>query len=147
MKDTKSPMGTSPEQSELLRSIGLPDSTADMYLVKHWASPFGEFKIMDKHYDDYPPEGVDHIPAWSLARLIDLLPEFLSIIEGDDIDNSIQYDLHINKNYVRYMAYENSEPAYETFGFHPIDAVVEMIEKLAKDGWKEEMLCQFNKKQ
>lgn len=140
MKKSFSPMGTNPEQSNILINAGIPEATADMYLVKHWAYSFGELCIMDKNFSHPREEGVDHIPAWSLSHLIDFLPECVNIAENDDCLLCVQYNLHIDKNYVKYISYENSEPIYETFGLNIIDAVVDMIVKLIDNGWSEEII-------
>jgi len=144
-KDTLSPIATNKEQYSKLSAVGIPVSTADMYIVKHFALP-GEYRVMDKHYYDCPPDGVDHIPAWSLSRLIDLLPDAVNVAEDEDGLDCIQYDLHIDKNYVKYVADDSTEPIYETFGLHTIDAAVDMIVLLINYGWSEEMFRQYNEK-
>lgn len=53
-------------QSKTLSKI-LPLESADMY----WS--FTNIKLMD---DDYNPNVVQHIPAWSLAALLKLIPNF-----------------------------------------------------------------------
>ena len=58
---------TTREQSERLLALGLKKETADCY----WVKPFNEwFPIVDRG-----EQGIDEedIPAWSLARLIEMV--------------------------------------------------------------------------
>lgn len=142
-KNGFSPIGTNAEQSIRLRDAGLPKKSADMYLVKHWAYE-GELKIMDKHFDDYPEEGCDHIPAWSLSRLIDLLPESLNYADDDECMIIFQYSLQIQKDHVRYYCDEEHPIHFESYGLHTIDAVVDILILLLKDEcWREEIFNQI----
>ena len=66
----KSAICTSREQSETLLKLGLKKETADMYWVNHldlW------MPVMLLH-EDRPLDNND-IPAWSLHRLIEMMPE------------------------------------------------------------------------
>ena len=144
--DKLTPIGTDSKQSLKLMSAGIPDSTADMYLVKHWACCMGDLKIMDKHFHDYPPEGVDHIEAWSLSRLIDLLPSEIYLSENDDDDEKfaiLKWKLQVEKNRVRYFLDSSRSPLYETEGVNTIDAVVNMLVKLCEEGYQNYIMESF----
>lgn len=73
----KSQIATTREQSEQLLALGLKPETADMYwcedslLVTDWSQ--------QKAFVDYPPEDKtdEFYPAWSLSRLLEMMPLFL----------------------------------------------------------------------
>ena len=81
---------TSREQSERLLALGLKKETADMY----WIKPFNEWIAIvgDGNADE------DNIPAWSLHRLIEIMPSSIKIE-----DNSAY--LAMNNNIVTYLYY------------------------------------------
>jgi hypothetical protein len=95
---------TSLEQSKKLADI-LPLESADMY----WS--FGNIKFMDNDYDS---NVVQHIPAWSLTALFDVLPEGYSFI------------LTKSFNGKDYYCKLDGKPI-ETMADNPIDACYEMI--------------------
>lgn len=74
----KSQIATTREQSEQLLALGLKPETADMYwcedslLVTDWSQ--------QKAFVDYPPEDKtdEFYPAWSLSRLLEMTPKFIS---------------------------------------------------------------------
>ena len=65
---------TTKEQSELLLALGLKKETADMMYCK---TASGE--VITAKDDDY----LEHLdfPAWSLDRLIEMMPSFIDIGE------------------------------------------------------------------
>lgn len=131
MKTPNSPIATSFNQSWQLIEHGIPPSSADMYKVRLWNNKW-ELRIPRYHYNmEMFTKSEEHIPAWSLSRLIDLLPPNISI--GED-ENSIQYDLVIETDMVAYKPY-SGETYLETHGLTTLDAVAEMLLTLCIQGW------------
>ena len=119
------------EQSKKLAEI-LPLESADMCYIKHSSSdnPNWEFN------EDFPPMILGNVPineitaetlpCWSLASLLDVLPDTITN------NNGIAFKLNIKKNIIEY-----SNPSlYLIHKFvksdNLIDACVEMIIKLNK---------------
>lgn len=63
----KSQICTSREQSERLLALGLKKKTADMYYRTNWINAVAANDGIDLYEDDV-------IPAWSLHRLLSMLP-------------------------------------------------------------------------
>ena len=115
---------TSIEQSRRLLALGLKKETADMY----WTKPFNEWIAIvgDGNADE------DNIPAWSLHRLIEMMP--LDAIPEGGFDNCFTLIKNYPKGYsVEYdgFSYYHKENIYDT--------IIEGIEHLIKEGY-------FNKK-
>ena len=76
----KSQICTTKEQSERLLSLGLQPGTADMYLKKSPLPKAGKYYIYvlikDINVDNWFSERMnrDIIPAWSLSRLLEMMP-------------------------------------------------------------------------
>lgn len=106
---------TSLEQSKKLVELGIDVSTADMY----WKNG-----ISDKYIQCFTPFVCDEyqseidfdydIPCWSLAALLDILPEPYQLTSNKEGKVQLMIIHHLEKEY-----YDN-----------PIDACVEMIVKL-----------------
>ena len=77
MKEFNSQICTSREQSERLLALGLKKETADMYWVNHLDLWMPVMLL----YEDRPLDNND-IPAWSLHRLIEMMPKNIAI-DGD----------------------------------------------------------------
>lgn len=128
MKTPNNPIATSDSQSRQLIEHGIPVSTADMYAVR-----LGNNK-WEVRVPQYIPNmeifvnSTEHIPAWSLSCLIDILPPELNY--GEDM----QYDLVIESDSVAYKTY-SGEAFIETHGLTTLGAVVEMIISLCREGW------------
>lgn len=125
--DFKSQIATTREQSEQLLALGLKPETADMYwcednlLVTDWSQA--------KLFHDYPPEDKtdEFYPAWSLSRLLGMMPK---ILEQTNRPNA---DLDINSDRMYWFV------TYEELGYdikHQemkrdlFDAVISMIQWL-----------------
>ena len=78
----KSAICTSREQSERLLALGLKKETADMH---HWESEGKIYTYVGQCSD------VNGIPAWSLHRLIEMMPKNIAI------DGDTAYPLQIQK--------------------------------------------------
>ena len=112
---------TSREQSERLLALGLKKETADMY----WTKPFGDWiAIVGGGKIDE-----DNIPAWSLHRLIEMMPQIIGHLE-----------LAVNDAFVGYyedrcesetgMYWEHTEESSNLY-----DNIISTIEWLIKEGY------------
>lgn len=122
---------TTKEQSERLLALGLKKETADMMYCK---TAYGEtITVKD---DDY----LEHLdfPAWSLHRLIEILPKRIKNIKeswdicGHDIAFVITEDLDVN--YEEPLELEPCYNEYFTKG-NLYDKIVDCIEWLIKEGY------------
>ena len=91
----KSAVCTSRSQSERLLALGLKKETADMHW---WVIPFSD----DWRLSPFPHYDLDDIPAWSLHRLLCMLPRYVRKEYYDfgrkyiaALDLAIDEDLHI----------------------------------------------------
>lgn len=85
-------------------------------------------------------------PAWTLSKLISLMPNDINYLVDKSIDitdeeavmsdPSIQYDLRMNNNSVRYVTYSEEE-RFCAYGVTLIDAVVDAVIWLLDEGWIE----------
>lgn len=83
-------------------------------------------------------------PAWTLSKLISLMPNDINYLADKSIDitdeeavisaPSIQYDLRMNNNSLRYVTYSEEE-RFCAYGVTLIDAVVDAVVWLLKEGW------------
>ena len=113
---------TTREQSERLLALGIRKETADMFIGIDW----GKELAYDKN-GGYTSNLNASIPAWSLNRLIEMMP-FDVIIEGG-FDNCFTLIKNYPKGYsVEYdgFSYYHKENIYDT--------IIEGIEHLIKEG-------------
>lgn len=112
---------TTKEQSERLLALGLKAETADMH----------HYKWSEGYWDIYacPVRGSEpyYIPAWSLHRLIEMMP---TVITHDDYS----LILGINATCVYYADDEYAE-SFKAFEGNLYDCVVKCIEWLIKEGY------------
>ena len=92
----KSSPRTSREQSERLLALGLKKETADCYwfycdIAKEWKCTI---LSSTQVFEDYP---TTVIPAWSLHRLIEMMPQYLYITRDKE-----EFYLDINNDGVMY---------------------------------------------
>lgn len=129
----KTNIATDNLQSQRLLRCGVSADTADMYIDNYdevWACPFKDCERKDEE---------DFAPAWSLSALLsDILPCEIS-------DNEIDYSLFLQRRRsadntpMWELSYYNLE--YDaTLLFvevpDPIEAAVQMAEKLTANGYK-----------
>ena len=139
----KSQICTTREQSERLLSLGLKKETADMcYKVTTHDWRGHEIPERDKHYslcnwyDELNIvsgfEQIKTIPAWSLHRLIEMMPN--NIHKYNDIA-----DLSVSNELVQYRFYDvdyNHDVCLEHFNDGTLyDNIIDCIEWLIKEGY------------
>ena len=116
----KSQVCTDKNQSERLLALGLKKETADCMHNHCWTSEDGI---------------VDDIPAWSLWRLIEMLPTSIK----DRYHYSLIYDIH--RDLVGYMCYSDGISRYtnrflwDTQSTNLFDNIIVCIEWLIKEGY------------
>lgn len=115
---------TTREQSERLIALGLKKETADCCYYYY----DGEYLIAFAEDAKYPSD----IPAWSMSRLIELLPYSVE-------RHNKNWTLEVSKGYVRY-GMVGTEKVYVGFIQKPntYDAIIDCIEWLIQDGDFEE---------
>ena len=121
---------TSREQSERLLALGLKKETADMYYRTNWINAVTANDVIDLYEDDV-------IPAWSLGRLIEMLPSLITISEDLPTFHHYAYlDLHSVS--VSYTWHDYDGEDRNLVGFYGnglFAAVVDAIEWLIKEGY------------
>ena len=122
---------TTREQSIRLLALGLRKETADMFIGIDW----GKELAYDKN-GGYTSNLDASIPAWSLARLLEMLPNPIPISEDLPTFHHYAY-LDLSRVAVRYYweDYDGDKKALVSFygkGFFA--AVVDAIEWLIKEG-------------
>ena len=113
---------TTKEQSERLLALGLKKETADMGIVK------STNEIYVGCPTDYSFENSLHIPAWSLHRLIEMMPY-------DFIYNNNTYELQITCNGAGYDDREDRYPIVGWWRSNTYDDIIDCIEWLIKAGY------------
>ena len=117
----KSQICTTKEQSERLRALGLKKETADMCITNN---------IVERAFPC--PEDDRFIPAWSLGRLIEMMPN--NIHKHNDIA-----DLSISNELVQYRFYDvdyNHDVCLEHFNDGTLyNNIIDCIEWLIKEGY------------
>ena len=118
-------------QSERLLALGLKPETADMVLVPSSRHDGSDVIRVRKSY----LMEEDAIPAWSLHRLIEMLPPSIK----DRYHYSLIYDIH--RDLVGYMCYSDGISRYTnrflwvTQSTNPFDNIIDCIEWLIKEGY------------
>ena len=112
-----SQISTTREQSERLLALGLKKETADMKHIPYSSD------VVPKQYDDnFGFNDSEYVPAWSLGRLIEMMPL-------DVFDNCFT----LMKNYPNGYSVEYDDSSY----YHKeniYDTIIEGIEHLIKKG-------------
>ena len=124
---------TTREQSERLLALGLKKETADMFWTEVWKYneetsepyPTGEYKECIKYSYKWI-DLRDNIPAWSLARLVELMPQSI-VCEGNDLY------LTIYAGDVVYTNWKEHTPLARTLDLY--EHLIWYIEWLIKEGY------------
>lgn len=113
---------TTREQSERLLTLGFKKETADMKHIPYSSD------VVSKQYDGFGFNDSEYVPAWSLGRLIEMIPYCIEM-------NNKYWCLQISKGYVRY-AHNGIEKPYIGYiqKLNTFDAIIECIEWLIKEG-------------
>lgn len=116
---------TTKEQSERLLALGLKKETADMKLV-----PYSRFAVPVDYYTNIygdDPDENDFCRAWSLHRLIEMIPQEIFYEDSTLI-------LGVFGDGVYYADNEYGE-VFSSFEGNSYDCVVKCIEWLIKEGY------------
>ena len=71
----KTPISTTREQSERLLALGVKPETADCYIE---CAPSGkDFTYISQTYNEDIFKRSNVIPSWSLARLLEMMPQYI----------------------------------------------------------------------
>lgn len=107
MEMNKNALATTEEQYQIMKELGIPDSTADM----KYMDVFDEFeeephrelvpKRFVQSHDDFNDETWAYephteTPAWSLTAMMDILPNTIAT-GSDPEDPRGRYDVHLHK--------------------------------------------------
>ena len=112
---------TTREQSERLLALGLKKETADCCYYYY----DGEYLIAFAEDAKYPSD----IPAWSLGRLIEMMPECLTYY------GNLHY-ISIREHQVKYVMDGVSDGYFGCWGGYTLyDKVINCIEWLIKEGY------------
>ena len=112
---------TTREQSERLLALGLKKETADCCYNYY----DGEYLIAFAEDAKYPSD----IPAWSLGRLIEMMPECLTYYGN-------LYYISIREHQVKYVMDGVSDGYFGCWGGYTLyDKVINCIEWLIKEGY------------
>ena len=123
----KSAICTSREQSERLLALGLKKETADMahnkntIIPKYKIVPVSDWGLLSEL------EEITYIPAWSLHRLIEMMPTLIGWREK-------QYWLDVNNDGVCYST-SMSYALVEFIADNLYDNIIFCIEWLIKEGY------------
>ena len=127
---------TSIEQSKRLLELGLDAETADMY----W-----EYNTLKLMCNDYDPNIVQHVPAWSLSALVDVMPSSL-LLYPDATEEGVKAGKYPSSNLIAstegYLRkrfdglYQYRYDGIKTVGDcrYPIDAAYRMMVWLLEEG-------------
>ena len=124
---------TTREQTERLLALGLKEETADMLLSEFDDGSWRPVTFFIEEPDDsdaslYPEFETIDIPAWSLGRLIEMMP--LDVVPEGGLDNCFTLIKNYPKGYsVEYdgFSYYHKENIYDT--------IIDGIEHLIKEGY------------
>ena len=123
---------TTKVQSERLLALGLKKETADMALIENWEYDLKDGKFFTGEYFERPIDYVEgmtghYIPAWSLHRLIEMMPTLIGWRDK-------QYWLDVNNDGVCYST-SMSYALVEFIADNLYDNIIFCIEWLIKEGY------------
>lgn len=123
---------TSREQSERLLGLGLKKETADMCysfdsVITQPFIPSDIFRCIV----DTDTENKNTIPAWSLHRLLSILPDYIVVNSSSGLNPN--FYLNIRDGFVSYK--DNRGFSYGSTSGNMYDAITSMISFLIKEGY------------
>lgn len=139
----KSQIATTHEQSERLLALGLKLETADIYLEKCRLPEAGDYYLHALTKDINPEQWFsarmnrDIVPAWSLSRLLEMMPPFLNkygalyLHAGLHTERYNKDNRDIAHKYDIQYGIGSTTERYES----PFEAIVEAIEWLIANGY------------
>lgn len=133
----KSQIATTREQSEQLLALGLKPDTEDMYLEKCMLPEAGNYYLhsltrgIDPEHWFAARMNRDIIPAWTLARLLELMPKSLEQTNRPNADLNISSD-----RMYWFVTYEELgyDIKHQEMKRDLFDAVISMIQWLIDNG-------------
>ena len=140
MENKTNPTTTSFRQSLKLIQAGTPTDNADFVWVTTDAVPLEPIlELKESAQKRYNHPNWKFTPAWSLSKLIDLLRDEITVLGDDEetLSDSTQYLLRIDHHSVSYVTIDGKDIHTSNFALNLMDAVVEMVIRLAKEGWYE----------
>ena len=126
----KSAVCTSREQSEKLLALGLKKETADMHW---WLIPFSD----DWRLSPFPHDDLDDIPAWSLHRLLSLIPKDIEFQVSPMCGRNYTLPIELQITCELDICYIelNREEFKGFYGTDIYDSAIRCIEWLIKEGY------------
>ena len=127
----KSQICTTREQSQRLLALGLKPETADMCYNGYFESHPLEIILSDTIINDEK-----YIPAWSLSRLLGLLPKCIEQL--DEPDTNLEIESFNNCWWVSYIEDETGDIRdclYSVKGSELFEACISMIKILIKNNY------------
>ena len=140
MENKTNPTTTSFRQSLKLIQAGTPTDNADFVWVTTDAVPLEPIlELKESAQKRYNHPNWKFTPAWSLSKLIDLLRDEITVLGDDEetLSDSTQYLLRIDHHSVSYVTIDGKDIHTSNFALNLMDAVVEMVIWLSKEGWYE----------
>ena len=135
MEKFNSQICTTREQSERLLALGLKKETADMALIENWEYDLKDGKFFTGEYFERPIDYVEgmtghYIPAWSLHRLIEMMPDCLEMKDKENYTWKYLFRLsHVQVVYEVYL-YERRFSEMDNV----YNNIIDCIEWLIKEG-------------
>lgn len=131
MKEFNSQICTTKEQSERLLTLGLKKETADMVWNIDWCCSEDAKSIVA--LCKYHPN--EYIPAWSLHRLIEMMPK--CVRAHSDYDDSPRLHPYVPKFDYQGVTIENTDEILADFYQYTdlFDNICDCIEWLIKEGY------------
>lgn len=122
----KSAICTSREQSEKLLALGLKKETADMVWTHAYYGTWVATASENPLYEES-----ESVPAWSLHRLLCLLPDYIVVNSSSGLNPN--FYLNIRDGFVSYK--DNRGFSYGSTSGSMYDAIISMIFFLIKEGF------------
>lgn len=127
----KSQICTTIEQSQRLLSLGLKKETADMAYRAYGQREDGGVECATNASVSYGVFSKHDIPAWSLHRLLSLLPDYIVVNPSSGLNPN--FYLNIRDGFVSYK--DNSGFSYGSTSGNMYDAITRMISFLIEEGY------------
>lgn len=128
----KSQICTSVEESKRLLELGLKKETADMMYITDGRVPkeYAHYDLVHEYYESCF-EDIVHIPAWSLHRLVEMVPHTIWHTEYEDRPR-LKHTFWFSKYAPSYDSTEDID-----FREHPnlYDNIIDCIEWLINEGY------------